>query len=176
MKGELEMEKLDKHSYFDFLQADHSLSHFFQSSMTIYLEMLNICQENNIEKVYDIGCGYGWQSEIFLRGGVKYTGIEVDKHIYWKENMADDINYINKEYPFKIETEPNEAVISNMCLSWNCYLKEKETLEKQVETVKRDFNQAILYLSKERAKHFINAFNQCKILQNGTFSKFVYLK
>ncbi|MFW6028720.1 MAG: hypothetical protein ACOCRO_00555 [Halanaerobiales bacterium] len=170
------MKELDEHSYFDFLQADHSLSHFFQSGITTYLEMLNICQENNIVKVYDVGCGYGWQSEIFLRGGVKYTGIEVAKHTYWKENMTEDINYINKEYPFKIDSKSNEAVVSNMCISWNCYLKDSDTLEKQVNAISRDFNQAILYLSKDRTKYFINEFKCCKVLQDDTFSKFVYLK
>jgi SAM-dependent methyltransferase len=68
---------MDEHSYFDFLQAQHSLDHFFScSGMSTYIEMLNICQNNNIEKVYDIGCGFGWQSEIFLRGNVKYVGID----------------------------------------------------------------------------------------------------
>jgi SAM-dependent methyltransferase len=169
------MEEINEYSYFDFLQADDSLNHFLGcDGMTTYIKMLNICQKNNIKKVYDIGCGIGWQSEIFLRGGVKYTGIDNEKLSFWKENMTDDINYIEKEYPFRIDSKPDEVVISSMCISWGCYF-EIEEVKKQAKIIGMDFEQAILYLSKDKVRYFIEEFNNCEILQDDTFSKFVYL-
>lgn len=170
------LNEVDVCRHFGFLRASDSLEGFLSEGMLTYLDMLNICQKNNISKVYDVGCGFGWQSEIFWKGGVKYLGIDVDDSLsFWKNNAVDGINYINKEYPFSISADKDEALISSMCLSWECYFRDKDTLKKQAEAVIRDFDQAILVLADENADIFIQGFKKCEIISDNEVSKFVYL-
>lgn len=121
-----------------------------------------------IDTVYDIGCAYGFQSEVFLEGGVGYTGID-DYGIenYWNAGVFE---YITKPYPFKIEASENAIAISVLCLTWNCYLYEGDkTLEAQLSALKRDFKQCILYVAKDKVDAVAKYYEKYDMISDGLY-------
>lgn len=125
-----------------------------------YLLIKEFMLSNNIEKeIVDIGCQYGFQSELFLKQG--YTGIDVYKHKFFNEDLA---TYIVKQFPK--ETTINlkgKFVISNMSLSW---FDNKATPDKIIsELIKSDYLyfRGLEVWKKEFEKHYLNL----KILNKG---------
>ena len=53
--------------------------------------------KNNIKSVIDIGCQLGLQSELFVRAGIRYTGIDDSTEIFFNNNCS-DIMYISDNF------------------------------------------------------------------------------
>ena len=147
-----------------FMKMD-SLDNFFEcETYKTYESILEFCRENNIRKIYDIGCAYGLQSEIFIGSEVNYVGIDEWKMDFWNKET---FKYINKSYPFKIEAKKDELAVSSLCLTWNCYLYEgNKTLIEQCEALQRDFKHCLLYISKDKVDFVSKYFKSTKIINN----------
>ncbi|WP_279146366.1 MULTISPECIES: hypothetical protein [Clostridium] len=131
----------------------------------IYEKILKFAKDNNFKKIYDIGCAYGHQSEVFLNSAVDYVGIEACKFGYWN---SDKYHYINQEYPFKINAADNELAVSVLCLTWNCYLYEEEkTLKEQCQALQRDFKHCLLYIVKDKINYMKKYYKNSKIIEKG---------
>lgn len=142
-----------------YLWEDDCINHFFEcEGYKTYETIADFCIYNNIKRVFDIGCAYGHQSEIFLKKQIGYIGINNMKLDFWNK---DKYQYIIDSYPCKIETHSSDLAISVLCLTWNCYLYEGEkTLKEQCEALSKDFRQCLLYLQPDRlefvSKYFRN--------------------
>lgn len=152
-----------------YAMEDDCIEHFFGAGgMEHYETICNFIKENKFDKVYDIGCAYGHQSEIFLEEDIDYIGIEASPiKNFWN---ADKFKYINKEYPFKIDTGKNDIAVSVLCLIWNCYLYENQkTLRAQCEALQRDFNQCILYIAHDKIATVDRYFKNRKKIGDGMY-------
>lgn len=139
-----------------YAMEEDCISHLFEcEGLQTYEKIANFAKSKGLNKVYDIGCACGHQSEVFLLSGLDYVGIEASPITnFWN---ADKFTYIKGYYPFEIKADSNDLAVSVLCLTWNCYLYEKEkTLqeqcEAQCEALQRDFKQCLLYMPKERVE------------------------
>lgn len=134
-----------------------------------YEYALKFAQEHKVKKVFDIGCAYGHQSEVFVGSDVDYVGVNDNILDYWN---SDKFNYVTREYPFPIKVnKATDLAISVMCLTWNVYLYEGEkTLRKQLETLSRDFNHCLLIVQPNKLSTAVKYFKCCEI-----FDEFIYL-
>lgn len=133
-----------------------------------YENILSFAKENNFKRVYDIGCAYGHQSEIFLNEKIEYIGVNEHNYEFWN---ADKFKYIVNYYPFKIETDKTDLAVSVSCLTWNCYLDDgEETLKKQCEQLQHDFKHCLLYMAKDKIDFVKKYYDNYKILNDN----FVY--
>ena len=58
----------------EYLMEDDTICHVLGNTGAIYESIARFCNEHSIERVVDIGCAYGHQSEIFYEQGIDYTG------------------------------------------------------------------------------------------------------
>ena len=149
-----------------YAMEEDCISHMFEcEGLKTYEKIANFAKENGFSKVFDIGCAIGHQSEVFLQSGLDYVGIEeAPVSEFWN---ADKFTYISKKYPFKIIAEPNkDLAVSVLCLTWNCYLYEKEkTLQEQCEALQRDFKHCLLYMPKEAVSFVSKYYKGCKNIE-----------
>ena len=133
-----------------YAMEEDCIAHLFHGGFDTYEQIADFCLEHNIDTVYDIGCAYGHQSQTYLNKDIEYVGInEHDLEFY----NTDKCRFIAKHYPFKIYAPDNALAVSVMCLGWGVYLyKGTKTLRKQFESLARDFNHCLLYISNERYK------------------------
>lgn len=152
-----------------YIQKTYSLEHYFECETGQTYEFIkDFAKENGFHRVYDIGCAYGYQSEIFLNEGVDYIGINNDLLDYWNKDV---FRYITKTYPFRLANiTKEELAISVMCLTWNCYLYEKDTLHDQCLALSRDFDNVLLYMSNDKINEVSKYFKGNQKLGNN----FVY--
>lgn len=87
--------------------------------------------ENNIDlHVVDIGCQFGFQSEIF--DGVGYTGVECQHNFFFNQDNK-NVNYLAGEFPNENLYIKDKVVISNMSLGFfNSFLGEDIYNDKNV--------------------------------------------
>ena len=157
---ELELSKLFDEADSDLHMNEHySLCSIFEcETLKTYEKICEFAKENNFNKVYDIGCAFGHQSEVFFNNNVEYVGVNDHELPFWNK---DKYKYIVSHYPFKIATGDSSLAVSVLCLTWNCYLHEGEkTLKQQCEALRRDFRQCLMYMAKDKvgfvSKYFIN--------------------
>ena len=129
------------------LMEHNSIINYFESGRKKYKKALDFCKKKGFLKAYDIGCAYGFQSELFITYNIDYVGIDcsVKNDEFWDSGR---FIHLNKTYPFKIKADKqNDVAISILCLCWNCYLTDgEETLRTQMEQLSKDFNHVILYI------------------------------
>lgn len=144
------------------------LEHFFECETgKIYNDIIDICTNNNIKKVFDIGCAYGYQSECFIDTNIDYIGIDENTLNFWNR---DKYKYIASRYPFEIKTKNDSVAISVLCLTWNCYLHEgNKTLNQQLTQLAKDFDKAILYISKDKVDYVKKHFKHCKNIKDNIY-------
>lgn len=132
---------------FKYAMEDDCIAHFYEcEGYKTYESIRDFAKNHNFKRVFDIGCAYGHQSEVFLNSGVDYVGIEVADCDYWNK---DKFKYITAKYPIEIKADEDDLAVSVLCLTWNCYLYEKEkTLTEQCEALQRDFKNCLLYMPK----------------------------
>ena len=161
---EKEFKKLSKSDNIDDMIKFDDLMHQFEcESFEIYGEIINIAKENHVNNIYDIGCASGYQSEAFKQENINYIGIEgyFTGKGYWNDDI---FKYIEKPYPFKIDSSENDIAISKLCIGWNCFKFEDNTYLKQLEALSRDFKTVILYTTEEFiniAHKYFNNITKC---------------
>ena len=144
-----------------------SIDNFFEcETYKKYEFVLNFCKKNGFNRIFDIGCAYGLQSEVFLDTKVDYVGVDEWKGLeFWNEKQ---FKYIVGHYPFKVNTNDNDLAVSSLCLGWNCYLHEGEkTLIEQCEALQRDFKQCLLYIPKDKIECIGRYFEKVEMFDNG---------
>ncbi|WPS85584.1 hypothetical protein SMD22_00560 (plasmid) [Brevibacillus halotolerans] len=135
----IELEKTNREN----LEELNCIDHFFEAGgIKRYGEVASFCNANGFKRVIDIGCAYGFQSEIFLQEGIQYVGVTNHVSPFWN---ADKYEYIVDHYPCNLPIKHGDLAVSILCLTWNCYLYEGDkTLIEQCEALKRDFEHCIL--------------------------------
>lgn len=140
------------------LREFDSLGHVFEcGGIEHYRIAMEHAKKIGARRVFDVGCAYGHQSEVFVDSGVDYVGINNHDLVeFWNR---DRYEYLVGEYPMDIKTSKSDMAVSVLCLTWNCYLFDGiETLKAQCEALARDFNHVLLYMPRESvgfvAKHF----------------------
>ncbi|MFW5962709.1 MAG: hypothetical protein ACOCQR_03740 [bacterium] len=137
------------------MEEDSITSLFECEGFKDYEQIADFCLNNNIKKVYDIGCAFGHQSEIFLEKNINYVGINDCKLNFWND---DKFQYIVQDYPFNIEDTKNALAISRLCLGWNCYLYEGEkTFKEQFLQLSKDFQHCLLHIPSKNI-NFVNQY------------------
>lgn len=147
MKGE-DLSKEEDTQYHLIMMEEDCIAHFFGAGgIEHYGAIASFCKENGVEKVIDIGCAYGHQSECFLEEGIDYVGVNTHDSQFWN---ADQFQYITAHYPCELPAQKGDLAVSVLALTWNCYLYDKEkTLRQQCEALQRDFEHCLLYLTEE---------------------------
>lgn len=133
------------------------LDNFFECETgKTYKTILDVAKEKGANRIFDIGCAYGHQSEVFINSNIDYVGINDSDEEFWNN---DKYEYIVGKYPFKLNTNKNDIAVSVLCLTWNCYLIEGEkTLYEQLEQLSNDFDKIILYLPKDKIEYVLKYF------------------
>lgn len=95
-----------------------------------YFKIIRHIFENNIKKdtIIDIGCQFGFQSELFIDNGYRYIGIDRFKHNFFNRDK-ENVNYLIGTFP-TIELPLNNSItISCMSLGYfNNYIGEDEDI------------------------------------------------
>jgi len=146
----------------------HCIDHFFGAEgYRTYGMIAEFCKTNGIERVFDIGCAYGHQSECFLQEGIDYVGVNTNKIDFWN---ADRFEYVTGHYPCELPTKKNDLAVSVLALTWNCYLYEKEeTLKQQCEALHRDFEHCLLYLTEGAMQYLSQYFKKVEKLDRDLY-------
>lgn len=147
----------------EYLHKQYCLEHFFEISSSTYEEIVKYCIDNEVEGVVDIGCAYGYQSELFLVNDINYIGIDESSDYFWN---SEKFTYYKVKYPCDMKKYNNYLAISSLCISWNCYLHEGEkTLNDQFYQLSNDFRRCLIYGSPENmmvAKKYFSEVNNIK--------------
>lgn len=153
-----------------YMMEDDCICHFFEcEGYKKYEIILDFAKHNNFKRVFDIGCAFGHQSEVFLNSNIEYVGIDSGEFNFWNN---DRYKYISKEYPFTIKADKDDLAVSVLCLTWNCYLYENErTLHEQCNQLKKDFKHCLLYMDNKKIEFVKRYYNNYKIL-DGNFIYF----
>ncbi len=153
----------------DMMRAIDSIDHLLECSLNNYNFMIDFAIKKGFKRVIDIGCAYGYQSEL-CEGKIDYVGVDEDLVNFYNQERYD--YYVGK-YPQKISflMDESEIAISNLAIGWNCYVNEKE-FEKQCKALVEDFKACLLYLPTDREKILNKYFNHVEIYKKEE-SKFV---
>lgn len=150
------------------LMEDDCICHFlsYEGAKT-YETIAAFAKEHNIQRVVDIGCAYGHQSETFLQEGIHYIGVSDHQAIFWNK---DKFPYFVSAYPCELPVQSGDLAISVLCLTWNCYLYEGEkTLIEQCEALQRDFDHCLLYIQLDRLEFISRYFKKTKQVKGNLY-------
>jgi hypothetical protein len=139
-----------------YLMEEDCIAHLFECrGIETYEKIAMFCKERGIKRIFDIGCAYGHQSEVFLKEGLEYIGVNDHTATFWNR---DKFQYIVNRYPCELPTQKGDLGVSVLCLTWNCYLYEgKKTLTEQCEALQRDFEHCLLYIAPDKVE-FVNRY------------------
>lgn len=62
-----------------------------------YYAIIKDLIKNNVKSITDIGCQLGLQSELFVRTGIHYTGIDDSTSIFFNNNYS-DVTYVSNNF------------------------------------------------------------------------------
>ena len=138
----------------ELLRQIDSLDNVLECSLENYDFMIDFAIKMGFERVVDIGCAYGFQSEL-CEGRIKYYGINTHKLKFYKDSLNSSFRYCDQEYPFFIPYGifKDNLAISNLALGWNCYQSEKD-FEETCKALGKDFKASLLYIPQDR-KHIL---------------------
>lgn len=150
------------------LERRMDLDNFFECEVgDKYKTMLDFCKNKGYKRVFDVGCAYGTQSEVFIDSRIEYVGINDHKLPFWN---SDKYEYIIKRYPFEIKTKEGDIAVSTLCLTWNCYLYNGETtLNEQLSQLSKDFESAILHITKDKLDYVAKYFPVYEYVNENTY-------
>lgn len=133
-----------------YLHEDYSILCLFESQgYKTYEKIADYAKSIGVTDIYDIGCAFAHQSEIFMEKGLGYTG--VDNYGVTEFWNSDKYQYVSDTYPCPINPDKDTLGVSVLCLTWNCYLYEKEkTLREQCQALQKDFSHCLLYMSEDK--------------------------
>ena len=101
-------------------EEEYCLSEFLDGTIDFYVGIVAACKKLGIKYVYDIGCCYGHQSILFLKGGIGYTGIERCTYV-WPRFTEAGARYELKHFPcdfLTYEAWENAAMVSSLCITF----------------------------------------------------------
>lgn len=78
----------------DYYESELIAFPFFED---YYYAILKDLIKNNIKSVIDIGCQLGLQSELFVRAGIRYTGIDDSTEIFFNNNCS-NVMYVSDNF------------------------------------------------------------------------------
>lgn len=140
-----------------------SIDNVFES-LFIYEKIALFVKQIGAKRVIDIGCAFGHQSEVFLNEGIHYIGVDEHQIPFWN---AQKFDYIVGNYPCPLPVSDGDITVSVFCLTWNCYLHEREkTLKEQCEALQRDFQHCLLYLEKDKVEYVSRYFRNTERIDN----------
>lgn len=147
----------------EYLMEEDGLIHVLTPGrLPVYESIREKAMTLGVTRVVDIGCAYGHQSEVFLEVEMDYVGVTNHDSQFWNRDRFD---YVIDHYPCPLPVKENDLAISVLCLTWNCFLHEKEkTLMEQCEALLKDFSHCILYTDKP--EYVANYFKTCENLGN----------
>lgn len=128
----------------------------------IYEELAKYCSLKQFDRVYDIGCTYGYQAYFFNELNIPYVGIErtkMDESLMYRPDWN---MYLNRVYPCVLSPlEPTEdsIAVSRLCLGWNCYKFTDDCWQKTAEWLAKDFKTVLLHCSKDFVPEMEEYFN-----------------
>lgn len=95
------------------------IEHYYEAGgKEDYSMIADICTTLSMEGIIDIGCAYGHQSEVFLKHGLKYHGIDNWCHAFWNSDES-GISYQTGQYPCEITVnKKNMLPVSRLCLGF----------------------------------------------------------
>lgn len=170
-------ENIDIKKNRELLMEHDSIINYYGGGKERYSTALEFIKMKGLERVFDIGCGYGFQSELFINSGINYVGIDgsVRENQFFNKDKA---TYLSKVYPFDIEAKNTDLALSVLCLTWNCYLfNGAETYKQQMEQLSRDFKHVILYMNKADlnfVKSYFKGYESIEGTREYFNSKFYY--
>lgn len=149
-----------------YVMEEDCIAHLFEAEgFQRYNTVLNFAEKNGFKRVFDIGCAFGHQSEIFLNSNVDYVGINDSILEFWNR---DRYKYISAIYPIHLKADEDDLAVSILCLTWNCYLYEGEkTLQAQCEQLKKDFKHCLLYIAEDKIDFVLKYYENYELLSDG---------
>ena len=141
-----------------------SLYHVLECSLGNYDFMIDFAIKKGFERIVDIGCAYGHQSEL-CNGRIRYLGINENEVDFYK-NGTRKIIYDAEKYPFPnfYNYFKDDLAISNLAIGWNCYGDDKDHL-KHFKALKNDFKACLLYIPKDREELLKKVFENIEIVK-----------
>lgn len=140
------------------MEEEDSICNFFEAGgIERYEFIFNFIQKHKIKNIYDIGCAYGHQSEVFVNSKINYIGIETYPCEYWNKKRY---TYIDGNYPFKINVLPNSIAVSCLCIGWHF----DKIVDQEISQLSKDFSKALLYIPNEVipiCKKYFNSIQIC---------------
>lgn len=122
-----------------------------------YLKIKKHMIENNIKQdIVDIGCQFGFQSEIFL-DSISYTGIDCYKPTKFMNEEKENINYIVGTFPDVDIDLRGKTVISSMSLGYFDNYVDKDEQKARVKMIKKLKTADTIYIATQ--KSFVEALS-----------------
>lgn len=141
------------------------LDNVIECSLENYDFMIDFAIKMGFERVVDIGCAYGFQSEL-CKNRIKYYGFNTHKLKFYKDSLSSNpIGYCDEEYPCYIPFDlyKNDLAISNLALGWHCYQNEKD-FEETCKALGKDFKASLLYIPQDRKHILFKCFKNVQIV------------
>lgn len=144
------------------LQELDGLDNVIECSLENYDFMIDFAIKMGFKRVVDIGCAYGFQSELCRDRGIGYVGINTHKLNFYQEISC---VYAYQEYPCYIPFDlyKNDLAISNLALGWHCYQDEKD-FEETCKALGKDFKANLLYIPQDRKHILFKCFKNVQIV------------
>lgn len=146
----------------ELLMEMESLDNALECSLENYDFMIDFAIKMGFKRVVDIGCAYGFQSELCRGRGIGYVGINTHELNFYQEISC---VYAYQEYPFPIANVENDLAISNLALGWDCYNTEDE-FEDICKHLIEDFKASLLYIPKDREHILKKCFKNVEIVKD----------
>lgn len=170
-----EMDKLTKMSD---MEKHYSIATLLESTLFMYNYIISIIKELDLDvnRLFDLNCGYGYQSSLIRRHNYSYVGIESIPCDFYIKKFDDDMVYVRSKYPNFISEEEyyidsgvdkfiltnKDLLISIYSLTWGMSFYDRDLLEKQVKQISNDFNHCIVYVNNENRDIFNKYFKNVK--------------
>lgn len=115
-------------------------NYLFAKGQRDYQFIADICQKLGLKGIIDIGCSYGYQSEIFTERRLKYHGIDSNVSRFWNGGET-DVTFQNSEYPcfLNVETK-NMLAVSRLCIGYTVH---------DYERIAKDFKYLLVDKNRE---------------------------
>lgn len=96
------------------------LAHYYEADgKSDYSMIANICRSLRFSGIVDIGCAYGFQSDLFLENDLYYHGIDDWCTRFWNDGEK-GISYQTEKYPCKVKTDiTNLLAVSRLCVGYS---------------------------------------------------------
>lgn len=124
-------------------ERDRLESYLLAGGQKDYQLVADTCRKLGLRGVVDLGCSYGFQSEIFQEKRLKYHGIDNGCIHFWNGG-GENITFQAEEYPCYVNVETrNMLAVSRFCVGYT--MKDYEKLAKDFSCILVDKNGEAYY-------------------------------